>query len=118
MNRRSFLAVAGVPAWLAAGPRRSGAMAQDRRLGSLRLKETAGLRRFGYPVHVRLPDQANLLEVPEDRFQLERKGREIADQFRRVKQADGKSLVELDFNNSPGHFEIEDYLIELARDSQ
>ena len=111
MNRRSFLAMAGLPVWLSAGPPPAAAADQDRRVGSLRLQETAGLRRFGYPVHVRFPDEGPLLGVPETRFRLERHGRDVSAQFQRVRQADGRSVIEVDFNASPGPFEVEVYTL-------
>ncbi|HZW29496.1 MAG TPA: hypothetical protein VFF52_02250, partial [Isosphaeraceae bacterium] len=111
MDRRSFLAMAGLPLGFSAGPPPAVAGDQDRPVGSLRLQETAGLRRFGYPVHVRLPDQGPLRGVPESRFRLERHGRDVSAQFHRVRQADGGSVLEVDFNASPGPFELEVYTL-------
>jgi hypothetical protein len=107
MNRRSFLALAGLPVWSGA----AGAADPDRRLGFFRLQETAGLRRFGYPVHIRLPDEGTLLGVPVSRFRLERHGRVIPAQFHRGRQADGRSVIAVDFNASPGPFAVEIYTL-------
>jgi hypothetical protein len=71
----------------------------------------AGLRRFGYPVHARLPDEGALLGIPEARFRLERHGRDVSAQFHRSRLANGTSVVEVDFNASPGPFEVEVYTL-------
>src|SRR5438105_590421 len=104
MNRRDFVALGIVPAWLAAPTLSPASTDRDRRIG-FRLKETAGLRRFGYPVQVILPGEATPGDLPEAGFRLVRGGREMTAQFRRVKRADGGTSVWLDFNASPGPFD-------------
>lgn len=110
--RRAFLE-AGIPALAFAalpGPLRAQARdATETRTYRLRLKETAGLRRFGYPVHAVLPgppDSAN--------FRLERDGRPVPAQFRTVADADGRKHVALDFNASPGPLETEVYTVKAG----
>ncbi len=87
-----------------------------------RLRETAGLRRFGYPVHATLP----LPESPPGRkYRLLRDGREVAAQFREIAKptrgngSGGTGLeVALDFTTSPGPFESENYVVEYGKDIQ
>src|ERR1700674_4873148 len=49
------------------------------------LRETAGLRRFGFPVHALLPG-----DLPGRNARLLREGRPVDAQFRRVAGADGR----------------------------
>lgn len=69
------------------------------------LKETAGLRRFGYPVHVTLPP-----DLTGPNFRLEKNGRPVQAQFRKVQNGD-KQEVALDFNASPGPLNLETYTV-------
>jgi len=65
------------------------------------VEETAGIRRFGYPVYVALP----LPRDPsvKDRFRLKSGGKPVAAQFRLLSGA--KRKVALDFNVSLGPLE-------------
>jgi hypothetical protein len=80
---------------------------------SFRLKETAGLRRFGYPVFTMLPPE---LDGPN--FRLERDGNPVSAQFRKVDLGQGKSAVALDFNTSPGPLDAETYTVKSGADVQ
>lgn len=71
-----------------------------------RIEETAGIRRFGYPVRVVLPG-AN----PNADFELLQGGKRVAAQFRTVRAGGGQGAVVLDFNASPGPFEAQSYVI-------
>jgi hypothetical protein len=72
----------------------------------IRVAETAGLRRFGYPVHMILPD------VPTAaRYRLTRDGQAVPAQFRPVSGPEGKPAVALDFNVSLGPFAVEEYAV-------
>ena len=71
------------------------------------LRETAGFRRFGYPVHARLPAVAS-----GRNFRLERGGKAVPAQFRVVKNSAGQDeSVALDFAASPGPLEAEKYTV-------
>jgi hypothetical protein len=73
---------------------------------TFRLRETAGLRRFSYPVHALLP------VVPAGpNFRLERDGQPVAAQFRRVVGLDDRPGIALDFHASPGPLETQDYQV-------
>jgi hypothetical protein len=76
----------------------------------LRVKETAGIRRFGYPVHavVRLPRAV----TPDENFQLLLHGKPVAAQFTRR----GMDQVELDFAASPAPLAAADYVLEFGKD--
>lgn len=103
LPRRVFLG-AGISE-LAAASVSAGADASTKSI-KFRLKETAGLRRFGYPVSVVLPP-----ELTGPNLRLERDGKAVASQFRVVKGLDGNERVVLDFNSSPGPLESESYVI-------
>jgi hypothetical protein len=89
--------------WLAALGGSARAVGRER-VWTFRLRETAGLRRFGYPVHALLP-----AEAPGPGYRLERGGKPVAAQFRPVSGPDGRPAVALDFNASPGPLETEVY---------
>jgi hypothetical protein len=89
---------------LAAAAEGQGKGQEERR--TFRLKETAGLRRFGYPVHTILPGAP-----ASTKFRLERDGKPISAQFRQVPAADGAPSIALDFNASPGPLETETYTV-------
>ena len=55
------------------------------------LRETAGLRRFGFPVHMLLPG-----DLPGRNARLLREGQPVDAQFRRVAGADGRPALALD----------------------
>jgi hypothetical protein len=111
MKRRDFLASCATPAWLATPMTVVSASTREERRNGFFLRETAGLRRFGYPVHVELPLDVAPANLAVDGFVLERDGQDVPSQFRRVTQPDGTSLVSLDFNASPGAFEIQKYTV-------
>ena len=73
---------------------------------TFQLKETAGLRRFGYPVHAVLPDPNS-----GPNFRLERGGKAVPAQFRKAQGPDGRPSITLDFNSSPGPHESEPYTV-------
>ncbi|MFO0954742.1 MAG: hypothetical protein U0835_26985 [Isosphaeraceae bacterium] len=60
-----------------------------------KLKETAGLQRFSYPVHAVVPIAADA-----SKLRLELDGKPVPAQFRNVVDAGGKVLVRLDFVSS------------------
>ncbi len=112
MIRRDFLAACVSPALLAMTKDVASASTQGEQLVRLLLKETVGLRRFGYPVHVNLPMDFSPAGISDDdSFTLKRDGQDVPAQFRRVRRRDGTSLVSLDFNASPGPFEIQNYTV-------
>ena len=74
---------------------------------TFRLRETVGLRRFGYPVSIPLP-----LELTGPNFRLECNGKAIPSQFRPVKGLKGQGGVILDFVASPGPLETELYVLQ------
>jgi hypothetical protein len=76
---------------------------------SFRLIEKAGLRRFGYPVHLLLPDIG-----PTDQIRLLKDGKPVTAQFRSTKDAAGKPAIALDFSTSPGPLETETYTLETG----
>src|SRR4051812_33604430 len=104
MNRRVFLQSAAALTSIGAEGR---AESRTRSADPLafRLLETAGIRRFGYPVTAELP-----ADVRVEDLRLTRDGREVPAQFRSVQGPRGVSIV-LDFNASPGPFEVEEYVI-------
>jgi hypothetical protein len=71
-----------------------------------RLTETAGLRRFGYPVSIVLPRIAE-----EAHFRLNRGGQVVPAQFRRILDPRGQSEIVLDFPASPEPLESQSYSI-------
>jgi hypothetical protein len=75
------------------------------------VKETAGLRRFSYPVHTLLPGG-----ISGPRFRLTRDGRPIPAQFRAVVAGDGRPALALDFTSSIGPLETERYVVEAGPD--
>ena len=76
------------------------------------VRETAGLRRFGYPVTVVLP--ADAAARGGDRFRLLEGGQPVAAQFRRSEGGPGPSRVYLDFNVSHGPLEKHTYRVEYG----
>ena len=71
------------------------------------LKETAGLRRFGFPIHVIVPG----LDPASSPFRLRRDGKDVPAQFRAARHRSGKDQLALDFNASLGPEETETYEI-------
>jgi hypothetical protein len=111
VTRRRFLAVSAAalaaPRSAAAGPvKHAGVVSR-----SFRVKETAGLRRFGYPVFTMLPG-----ELAGPNFRLERDGKPVSAQFRSIDLGQGKSGVALDFNSSPGPLETEIFTVTSGAD--
>jgi hypothetical protein len=111
MNRRDFLATCATLAWLVAATNLVSASTGGERPIEFLLKETAGLRRFGYPVHVTLPLDSTPPSLDDEGFALKRDGQDIPAQFRRVTQPDGTSVVSLDFNASAGSFDVSKYAV-------
>lgn len=77
---------------------------------TLVVSETAGIRRFGYPV-------STVLDLPEPmkegvHFRLLEGGKPIGAQFRPL----SKPTVRLDFNASPGPLERREYVVEFGPD--
>ncbi|WZO99506.1 hypothetical protein EP7_001113 [Isosphaeraceae bacterium EP7] len=106
ISRRHALAAAASMAALAASTARSAPPRPARR--TLRIAETAGLRRFGYPVHLIVPDAD-----PSFKFRLELDGKPVPAQFTTSKDAEGSAppIVRLDFNVSHAPGETVDYLL-------
>jgi hypothetical protein len=73
------------------------------------LRETAGLRRFSFPVHALLPG-----DLPGGNARLLREGRPVDAQFRRIAGADGRRALALDFVSSVGPLETERYVVEVG----
>jgi hypothetical protein len=71
------------------------------------LKETAGLRRFSYPVHAILPPVA-----PGLSFRLFKEGQPVPAQFRSIEGAGGRPVIAVDFTSSLGPLESERYVVE------
>ncbi len=71
--------------------------------------ETAGLRRFGYPVHTVVPGFA-----PGLSFRLLKEGRVVPAQFRPIVGADGRPAIALDFTSNLGPLESERYVVDAA----
>src|SRR5579859_4420578 len=106
IHRRHFLAT-GAAALAAGAVAHASADDQDQSQSrSFHLKETAGLRRFGYPVHTILPPG---LTGPS--FRLERDGKPIPAQFRKVNGIADKNAIALDFNASPGPLEEATFVV-------
>jgi hypothetical protein len=75
------------------------------------VRETAGIRRFGYPVSVVLP--AGAAARAGDRFRLLENGKPVTAQFRRVEGQRGQAAaVYLDFNVNHGPLEKHTYRVE------
>src|SRR5262245_31908346 len=66
---------------------------------TVRVRETAGIRRFGYPVAVRIE-----LDPPANaaaKFRITHLGKPVTAQFRPIEQRDGRiSAVALDFDSN------------------
>jgi hypothetical protein len=95
---------ASVAAWLVPGTLHA---AQEGGRLTFRLEETAGLKRFGYPVTTIVPGI-----TAETRLRLTRDGSAVPAQFRLVTDLTGKRLTILDFNASPGPWESHEYQVE------
>jgi dienelactone hydrolase len=76
----------------------------------LTVRETAGIRRFGYPVHVTFALPRDVTD--KDRFRLLSDGKPVAAQFRTL--AGEKRSVALDFNVSMGPLQVRHYTIEYG----
>jgi hypothetical protein len=76
-----------------------------------KLVETAGLRRFGYPVSTILPGVRM-----GNHFRLMRGDKVIPAQFRAIDGPDGAPAVALDFNASPGPLTTETYVVAYGDD--
>jgi hypothetical protein len=93
---------------LAAHQARAAGAAERTTLG-LAVRETAGLRRFSYPVHTLLPAGTG-----GENFRLVRDDRTVPAQFRRVSGPDGQPAVALDFTASIGPLEALRYQVETG----
>ena len=102
---RAGLAALAVPSAMGAAPR-EGEIA-------FRVVETAGLRRFGFPVHAVLPRPESMSGA---KFRLSRGGKPVPAQFREAARPDGHSAIALDFIASPGPLESESYAVHHGRD--
>jgi hypothetical protein len=105
IERRELLlsALAWPIAWLARPTLRS--------VRAFRLVETAGLRRFGYPVQTVVPEAA------EGRnFRLIHNGRAVPAQFRAVEVAPGRRELVLDFIASPEPLDTQNYEVLFGPD--
>jgi hypothetical protein len=107
MDRRNFLETSAALTWLGATNRVDSGVAAASPL-AFRLIETAGIRRYGYPVSVRVP-----LDDPVENLRLTHEGLEVPAQFRRLEGPGARDTI-LDFDASPGPFEASDYLILAA----
>jgi hypothetical protein len=106
LSRRRFLS-AGTAALVASGASISDESQRASMVSrTFRLEETAGLRRFGFPIFTVLPP-----DLVGPMFQLERDGNAVLAQFRKVDLGDGKPVVALDFNASPGPLDTEIYTV-------
>jgi hypothetical protein len=74
--------------------------------------ETAGIRRFGYPVEVRLDLPEPVTEAT--RFRLLERGKPVVAQFR----TQGPRMVGLDFTADHAPLETRDYVVEYGPDVQ
>ena len=110
LDRRDFLRLCAGSASLLADRPSAGQIASTDRI-VFRLKEAAGLRRFNYPVHARLPVIAS---EPGLRYRLLHQEKEVPAQFCRVTRGVDRPVTTLDFTASPGPFETRDYSIEFG----
>jgi hypothetical protein len=104
-SRREFL---GATALALATPRLQG---RNDGTISFRLTETAGLRRFGYPVSTLLP-----VGVPDHPYRLVRDGRLVPAQFTATRGPAGGPRIALDFAASPGPLEAQVYEVRVRDD--
>jgi hypothetical protein len=80
---------------------------------TLIVRETAGIRRFGYPVHVEIPLGRAVRDG--DHFRLLENGRPVAAQFRPVRGGrEPASAVHCDFNVSHAPLEKRTYVVEYG----
>jgi hypothetical protein len=86
----------------------------DDKAGALELtvRETAGLRRFGYLVHARLKLERDVTD--KDRFRLLFAGAPVPAQFRPLTALGDRKLVALDFNVNQGPLEKKTYTVEYG----
>jgi hypothetical protein len=76
------------------------------------VKETAGLRRFGFPVHVTFRTDRDVTET--DRFRLVANGKPVTAQFRSLRALGQRRLVALDFNVNQDPLEQKTFQIEYG----
>ena len=89
----------------------AGAAAKAEKL-ELTVSEKAGIRRFGYPVYVKL-DLGRAVS-DKDRYRLLADGKPVAAQFRSLATIDEKNAVALDFNLSIGPLEKKTFTVEYG----
>ncbi|WP_145952171.1 hypothetical protein [Paludisphaera borealis] len=111
LDRRRFLGHCLGSAAVAGSSRiaDAGANVPDRLTLPFHLKETAGLRRFGYPVHAVLP---NHTREQGTHYRLLHQGKVVPAQFRLL-EPDQREVI-LAFNASPGPLETTDYTVEFG----
>jgi hypothetical protein len=112
MNRRGFLESTAMAALLFEHTLAADEPMSPHRL-QFQVEETAGLRRYGYPVTTFIPTQP-----VAGRHRLLRDHREVPAQFSLVKDLKGRTLLALDFNASPGPFEVQNYELELHPETE
>ena len=95
------LAALNVPTLLGAGPEEEGAL-------SFRVVETAGLRRFGYPVHAFRADERTWTNA-----RLTRDSKPVPAQIRPDVRGGARGYA-INFNTSPGPLETETYRVEFG----
>lgn len=111
LDRRQFLCVcAGLGAIVLPGRVSAESKPSAGRI-AFRLKETAGLRRFSYPVHGVMPERTFATGL---KYRLTRSGLEVPAQFREVGAESEHPSMIFDFNASPGPMETEEYTIEFG----
>ncbi|MDR3619282.1 MAG: hypothetical protein P4L85_08025 [Paludisphaera borealis] len=110
LDRRRFLGHCLGSAAIVGGSRIADAGANVPERLTFHLKETAGLRRFGYPVHVVLPNHAR--EHGTTLYRLLHQGMVVPAQFRLL-EPDQREVI-LAFNASPGPLETTDYTVEFG----
>ena len=82
---------------------------EEEEVRAFRLTESAGLRRFNYPVHAVVPDAGH-----GRNFRLIRDGKAIPAQFRKSSGPEGKFNVALDFNVSLDPLEVGRYQVQFG----
>jgi hypothetical protein len=105
LSRRQLL-LSGVASILAAGDARAAESTVR-----FRLVETAGLRRFGFPIHTVLPGVRS-----GGHFRLSQSGKAVPAQFRSIENADGERAVALDFNASLDPLATQSYDVTFGDD--
>lgn len=92
----------------------NGAGGEDTKTKTLTLtvSETAGLRRFGYPVHAKL--KLGRTVTDKDQFRLLRDGKPVTAQFRRLATPGDEPVIALDFNVNQEPLQSATYKVEYG----